>query len=309
MDRELLVPAKSGEIGSLLSTGAILREYFTEISGLSPLTLKVRRWDIALFLQFLERQDALDLSKWLPLDTARFRAELIRDGYAPSTINRILSSLRSFSKWGRGNHWQLDPTKGVADLQLPPPMPKALSEADFYKISKTAELLTLRAPKKYDESRRNRALVALLASSGLRIAEVLNLRLGSVQGRRLVGVLTKRSKIRDVLLSKEAAEIVRAYIEHGRTPGSDHLFTNRYGEGISRNGAALALAKLAQMASSKDHQIHCNPHSFRHRLGKRVRDLAGDVAAARKLGHANTRLVELYATTTEAEDEALADAL
>jgi integrase/recombinase XerD len=309
MDRGLVSSAKSGEIDSLLSTRAILRDYFTEISGLSPLTVKVRRWDIALFLKFLGRQDALDLSKWLPLDTARFRTELIRDGYAPSTINRILSSLRCFAKWGRGKHWQLEPTKGVADLQLAPPVPKALSETDFYKISKAAELLTLRAPKKYDESRRNRALVSLLASSGLRIAEVLNLRVHNLQGRRLVGVLTKRSKIRDVLLSKDAAEIVRAYLEQGRTPGSDYLFTNRYGEGLSRNGVALALSRLAQLASTKNHQIHCNPHAFRHRLGKRVRELAGDVAAARKLGHANTRLIELYATTTEAEDEALTDAL
>lgn len=308
MNTALTMLQKSGQIGEYIGVEEILRAYFAEISGLSPLTLRVRRWDICLFLRFLERHGSLDLRTWLPLDTSRFRAELIKEGYAPNTINRILSSLRNFGRWGVVKHWPFDPCKGVADMQVPSPVPKAISEKDFYKITRAAELLNQGSRRKYDESKRNKALVAVLASSGLRISEVLNLRLHQLQGRRLVGVLCKRSKVRNILLSKEASDILRTYIAEGRTVGpTDHIFTSRYGRSLSRNGAALALEKLAHVAGVEG--FH-NPHAFRHRLGKRVRQLAGDVAAARKLGHSSgTRLVELYATTTDTEDEALADAI
>ncbi len=310
MNTQTFLPARIPSNGGVKSTEAILREYFSEASGISSASLRAKRWDITLFLQCFERHNGhTDLSSWIPIDTARLRSDMLREKYAPASINRVLATLRTFSRWMRDNSYiALDSCKGVSDIQLPTLTPKALPDADFFRIAKTAELLTHRPRRKYDESLRNKALVACLASSGCRISEILNLKVGQLDGRRLVNVFCgKQSKVRNVLVSTDAAEVIRTYIDKGRTPGSDYLFTSRYGGKLSRTGATKALGMLARLASSPGHQIKANPHAFRHRVGKKSRDAHGDVFAARRLGHADLRMVERYGTTTDAQLERMID--
>ncbi len=287
----------------------ILKEYFSEVSGLSPATLEAKGRDLRLFLTYFERaNNHLELSTWLPLDTARFRLELIKKPFAPASINRILASVRHFGRFGwEKGYWSVDPTKGVRDLELPALQPKFLEESNLHKLRKAAELLCLRNQRGYDQSLRNRVMLETLYASGIRVSELINLRLANLEGKKLRGVLCKGSKSRDILIPQYAADLIHEYIATTRVPGSDFIFTNREGNGLDRRSVGRALDRLAEVASTKSHAVHVSPHMLRHTHAKRIRQIRDPVSTARRLGHSSLAYVERYSSSTLADDEKLMD--
>jgi site-specific recombinase XerD len=151
-------------------------------------------------------------------------------------------------------------------------------------------------------------MLAALNASGLRISELLNLRLHQFVGKRFVNVLCKGGKIRTILIMQEAATLIREYVERYRTSASDYLFTNRYGDKLSRNGIAGALQRIASHANvnlSADDQIELRPHLLRHRHAYKARSAHGDVFAAKRLGHSSLKHLERYAGLSEDEEQAI----
>ncbi|MGK5085481.1 tyrosine-type recombinase/integrase [Bdellovibrionota bacterium FG-1] len=111
-----------------------------------------------------------------------------------------------------------------------------------------------------------------------------------------------------MLITTEAAELVRDYVDHHRTAGSDFLFSNRYGQHLSRNGIAEALHRLASHASVNlpaGDKIELRPHLLRHRHAYKARSVHGDVFAAKRLGHSSLRHLERYAGLSEQEERDL----
>ena len=152
----------------------------------------------------------------------------------------------------------------------------------------------------------------LLNSSGLRIAEVLNLRLPQVEGRHLKSVWCKGNRVRDVLISKEAAGLLQDYILNYRSDGEDFVFLNRDGRQLSRNGAADAFNKIAALANislTDTEKIKLHPHRLRHRHAKKARDRMGDIFAQKRLGHSSGRYIERYTRLSESEEEDIVDSI
>lgn len=292
---------KSGEV--------VLRDYFAEVSGLSPLTLEAKMRDLKKFTAFfMEVTGGLDLSSWLPIDSARFSSQL-QNRYAPATVNRIMASLKSFGRWGRENgHWQLDPCKGIRDLALPELKPKAVPAQDLHRIRRTCELLSLRqGMRDYDQSLRNHAIIESLNSSGLRVSELLRLRLDQVEGKRFKRVLCKGGRVRDVLIGSAAAAVIQRYVAEGRKSTSPYLFVNRWGEPLTRNGLGKVLRGIANLASSENHPVKLTPHMLRHSHGYAAREAKDAVFAQRRLGHSSLRYIERYCTTPDDVEEKLVE--
>lgn len=314
---ESLSLEKVGAIPSDKDFLILLRRYFDEeVMGLSPLSIKAKREDLGKFLQFFNRMNGhLRVNEWLPRDTKTFIDDLIKQNYKPSTINRTLASVRTFGKWLHGNGIiNLDPCRKIRELQLPAPEPKRITELDFHRIMKTVEVFISAPKSKLDQSFRNKTIMVLLYNSGLRINEILNLKVIQVQsvGKKLVHVYCKGNKVRDVKISKECIELIEEYISNYRIGGSEYLFTNRYGEKISRNGFAEALHLIAKTASVNlpdGEEFFVTPHRFRHSVGYRARELKGDVWAAERLGHASLNFVGRYGTISDIDDEKLVDEL
>lgn len=314
-EKELFPYEKHDDFGYDKVSAEILEKYFsTEVMGLSRLTIKSKREDLIKFvIYFKSLTGALDFKTWMPSDTKAFLDELQKQDYAPATINRILASLRSFGKWLRDEGViALDPCRKVKQLQLSPFTPKRISDIDYRRLVRTTEVLQSARRTKISQHFRNKAIMALLNNSGLRIWEVLNLKLSQLNGKILKQILCKGGKVRDVRISKDCAEVLEEYVTSHRKAGSNYVFTNRYGKRLSRNGIAKAFHKVESITNvtlKDDDQIHVTPHKFRHSVGFRARELKGDVWAASRLGHSTLNYIGRYATFDEKQESDLVEKL
>lgn len=311
MSNEIVkVPSFGSEMAELLK-----KYYVEELSGLSALTLKVRRTDLKKFLLFFqEMYGSLDLKFWYPHDSKRFVDELSKQGYAPAYVNRNLASIKSFGRWlWENNYIQHNPVKGLREIQIDQAQPKALKDKEWFRFQKASELLIAKPRSKYAQDFRNKVIALTLEASGLRIEEVLSLSLEQFVGNKFVNVRTKGNKVRaSVSIKKEVADFIREYASSYRTNGSKILFTNRYGQRISRNGVAQALNKIAHVAngafSEGGSPIKIHPHKFRHTHAKKLYDNTHDpLLVAKRLGHnSGTKYVSRYASVVESQiDEAI----
>ena len=305
------MPQKVGTFASDKDFRSVVPRYFVEeVAGGSPLTAKAKRDDLKKFLLYYQGLNGhLRANEWQPRDSRLFIEELQRQGYMPATVNRQLATLRTFGKWLRDKQViSVDPCKGIKDLVLPTCQPKAVRDIEYHRICKAADVLIGKPTTKISQDVRNRAIVELLNSSGLRISEVLDLRVSQLVGKKLVNVRCKGGKYRDVLITKHAAEMVHDYIQSHRISTEPWLFVNRYGGCLSSKGAGDGLAKIAAYANAtlpESEKIHLHAHRLRHRHGYQARKLKDPVFAAKRLGHASLKYVERYAGLDEAEEEAL----
>ncbi len=308
-------PENVGDFGSDKNLAALAHAYLdAEIVGIkSPLTLKAKVQDLKKFLAFFQATNGhLNTTTWLPRDTKLFIEVLAREQYAAATSNRVLATLKSFVKWlASKGAVQLDPCRGVHEIQVMPSPPKWINDLDYHRLRKSADFLASRNVHAHSQGVRDRALLEVLNSSGLRIAEILNLRASQLHGRCLRQVLCKGNRVRDVLITKEAAGLLHDYLTQ-RLAGAGFLFLNRDGEQLSRNGAANALNKIAAQASVSlpdEEKIRLHPHRLRHRHAKKARDRMGDIFAQKRLGHTSGRYLERYTRLSEKEEEEIIETL
>jgi len=264
--------------------------------GLSRNTLEAYRSDLLQFGAYL-RTVRVDVLEAQHSDLAGFLDSLAqphddRPASRPATLQRKAACLRSFYRHlRRENIIQHDPT---ADLRAPrksQKLPQVLSRGDVDRL--------LRAPKGTDPGAlRDRALLELMYACGLRASEATDLEVGDVDLE--AGVLRARgkgSKERLVPVGREAVTAVRLYLERGRpmlTATSDdrHLFVNRRGTGLTRQGLYKIVQRHARSVGLEDRM---SPHTLRHTFATHL--LAGgcDLRAVQEmLGHADIATTQIY---------------
>src|SRR5690349_6783714 len=264
--------------------------------GLSRNTLEAYRSDLLQFGAFLARRDT-DVLRAEHGDLAGFLSELATGGpdrpaVAPATLQRKAACLRSFYRHlRREGELHHDPT---ADLRAPrksQKLPQVLTRGEV------ATLLS--APRGSDPGAlRDRALLELMYACGLRASEAIGLEVGDVDLD--AGVLRARgkgSKERLVPVGREAVTAVRVYLERGRsvlTATSDdrHLFVNRRGTGLTRQGLYKIVQRHARAVGLEDRM---SPHTLRHTFATHL--LAGgcDLRAVQEmLGHADVATTQIY---------------
>jgi integrase/recombinase XerD len=264
--------------------------------GLSRNTLEAYRSDLLQFGAHL-RETGVDVLAAQHADLAGFLDALAagsddRAAARPATLQRKAACLRSFYRHlRRENVVQHDPT---ADLRAPrksQKLPKVLSRGDVDRL--------LRAPKGTDPGAlRDRALLELMYACGLRASEATDLEVGDVDLK--AGVLRARgkgSKERLVPVGREAVNAVKAYLERGRqqltaTTDDRHLFVNRRGTGLTRQGLYKIVQRHARSVGLEDRM---SPHTLRHTFATHL--LAGgcDLRAVQEmLGHADIATTQIY---------------
>jgi len=313
------LPVKSVEkvddFGSHKNFQTLLKRYFEEeVMGLSLLTIKAKREDLQKFLLFFHGiNNNFNASEWHLRDSKLFVDELIKQGYAPASVNRILATVRAFGRWLRDiGIINNDPCRKIKELQPLPLKPKRIDDLSYHRLMKTSDVLTNGQQSEHSQNFRNKTIMALLNNSGLRIHEILGLKLWQFQdkGKKLVEIRCKGGKIRDVRISKECCELINEYISVHRTDLSDYLFTNRYGKQLSRNGIGKALHRISGITNVRlgsQEKIQVTPHKFRHRHAYNVRQLKGDSFAAQRLGHSSLAYIGRYATPDSREEEDLVE--
>lgn len=259
--------------------------------GLSDNTRDAYRSDLALFNGWLDERGVrlAEAGREVILDHLAWR--LANDYKARSTA-RLLSGLRGFYRFLlREGAIAVDPTLRVEMPHLGRPLPKALSEADVEAL--------LAAPDTGDPlGLRDRAMLEVLYATGLRVTELVSLRLEQINPRQ--GVLRtfgKGNKERLVPLGDEAMHWLERYLRQGRglllgDKASDVVFPSLRGDQMTRQTFWHRIklhAKMATIASS------ISPHTLRHAFATHLLNHGADLRTVQLLlGHTDLSTTQIY---------------
>lgn len=218
---------------------------------------------------------------------------LVELGFAPASISRYLSTLKSYSAYlADAGILDDDPIRGLQGPRQQRYKPQSLTRQDIDALYDSLEAAVLREAT---GARRDLCLVELLYGLGLRISEATGLKLDQVRLQEgVVLVQGKGSKQRLVPLGRKVAESIRRYLEtdweaKGRT---DTLLLNRFGRPLSRMGAWKIVQRICGEAGIR---IAVSPHTFRHTFATHLIEAGADLRAVQEmLGHADISTTQIY---------------
>lgn len=251
----------------------------------SPHTLDAYRRDLAALSQWAEAQ-ALDL---LALDGHALRAFVAaehRRGLSPKSLQRRLSACRSLYRWLlKQGRIATNPTDGVRAPKAPRKLPQVLD------VDEAVQLVEL--PTDAPLGLRDRALLELFYSSGLRLSEVCALRWHDLDvDGGLVTVLGKGSKQRIVPVGSHALRALQAWRTASAGTPDGFVFPGRGGARINARTIQLRMKQLA-LRQGVFKRIH--PHLLRHSFASHVLESSGDLRGVQELlGHADIATTQIY---------------
>lgn len=264
--------------------------YIADERNLSPHTRTAYQRDLGEFRAFLERQGGSGREALARIDSfmlRRYLAELHKRNQRTS-IARKLSALRTFFRYlVREGVLAGNPAEGLSTPKLNRYLPKTLSVDEAAALMERgygASLLDLR----------DRAIVELFYSSGLRVSELTGLDVGSLSLReKLVRVLGKGRKERILPIGRKAHQALVAYLEERGMPAEEEpLFLNAQGGRLTPRSVQRNLkTRLIKSGVLKD----ISPHALRHSFATHLLDGGADLRAIQELlGHVSLSTTQKY---------------
>ncbi|HEY5665422.1 MAG TPA: tyrosine recombinase XerC [Gammaproteobacteria bacterium] len=256
---------------------------------LSEHTVKAYGRDLQAFLDYCEREGLGHLQELNPFVIQGFAAESHRRGLAPRSIARRLSAVRSFLN-GLIEAGRLV-TNVAADISAPKPSRRLPGTLDADQV---AELLEVSGDDAL--TARDHAMLELFYSSGLRLAELVNLDLPDLDfADQTVRVTGKGNKTRVVPVGRHALEAIQRWLplRLGIAGAAEQaLFVSRKG---GRLAARSVQARLARWSKAKGSARHLYPHLLRHSFATHLLESSGDLRAVQELlGHASISTTQVY---------------
>jgi integrase/recombinase XerC len=233
--------------------------------------------------------EALHVSRWRDVHADQvqgFIAKAHRNGLSPGSLRDMLSAYRSFYRYlAREGEAAANPALGVRSPKSPRKLPQVLD------VDEVSALLDFSADD--PEAVRDRALLELLYSSGLRVSELTSVRWRDLDlAEGLIRVTGKGSKTRIVPVGAKAITALQALREQDRPGADDPLVRGRLGKPLTPDGVRTRLKRRA-----KDQGVwkRVYPHLLRHSCASHVLESSGDLRAVQELlGHADIGTTQIY---------------
>lgn len=251
----------------------------------SPHTLRAYRKDLEEFSSFFSgRPEDIEM-----IDVRGFIADQIRQGLSKTTAGRRLASLRSFVRFlNREGCLESNPARLVATPKAQKLLPKFLDVDDVFALIEKPEGIGF-IPA------RDRAILELLYSSGLRVSEVSGLNMEDINTKEgLVKVRGKGRKERLVPVGSKAVEALKTYLVEKillkKKDGA--LFLNRLGKRFTERGIRRIVVKYARMLGISG---SIGPHTLRHTFASHLLQGGADLRVIQELlGHASLSTTQKY---------------
>jgi len=255
----------------------ILNQYLNsleKINNYSLNTIKSYKNDISQYLN--EENNLGEFSNFLKICSKK--------NYSKSTINRKITSVRSFLIWSaENNYFERNLIKSVASLKTDKKLPNVLT-ANYIN-----ELLNS-LPVSNNKEIRDKAILEIMYSSGLRVSEVSNLKIQDIRSNKSIKVLGKGSKERILPITERAFECINNYIMVSR-----EIFTNE------KSGQFLFLGIRGGKLSDREIRrivklrVGTFPHSIRHTFATHLLDGGADLRIVQELlGHNDPNTTQIY---------------
>jgi len=267
----------------------------TQERNLSPHTRLSYQRDLAALASWCDQQS---LSEWTQLDHGHVRAFAARShagGLAPASVQRRLSAVRSFYQFlqreGLAAH---NPAADVRAPKRPKRLPRTL---DADQMARVLEAPAASAGQQDERLQiRDMAIMELLYSSGLRLAELVGLNLDALDlADRTVRVTGKGNKTRIVPVGKQAVTTLRRWIRDRAAlakPAETAVFVSQNGR---RLGPRAIQLRLAAIAKTQGVPAKLHPHLFRHSFATHLLESSQDLRGVQELlGHADISTTQVY---------------
>jgi integrase/recombinase XerD len=242
-------------------------------------------------IQCSEYHQNISLPNWNSEDIADVLLELTKQGKSPRSIARTLSALRSFFKFLREQKLRSDNPVAVHKTpKIGRSLPKDLSEQDVEALINAPDISTALGL-------RDRAMFEVLYACGLRVSELLNLKLELINLKQgYLRIVGKGNKERLVPLGQIACEWVEKYLNDARPvlhkTATDYLFLTQHGGIMSRQNFWYAIKRYALQAGI---QAELSPHTLRHAFATHLLNHGADLRVVQMLlGHSDLSTTQIY---------------
>ena len=269
-------------------------DYLALEKGLSENSIEAYQRDVNQFAEFLLAECGVNLpNTFKAKHIERYISYMYDLGLASNSQARIISGIRSFCKYMRIEKlMDTDPLELISTPKLSRKLPDVLTVDDIEKIISSVDMSK-------NEGVRNRAILEVLYSCGLRVSELVNLQISRLDMiDSLVSVIGKGNKERLVPIGSQACQAIASYLDHYRSKlninegHEDTLFLGRYGRGLTRQMIFTILKNAARSAGIKK---KISPHTFRHSFATHLVEHGADLRAVQEmLGHAQITTTEIY---------------
>jgi integrase/recombinase XerD len=258
--------------------------------GLSKNTLESYRTDLSQFNGWLEKQKShllaanqADIQQYLAVKFPQSK---------PRSISRLIASMRRFYRYAlRENLIKTDPTLQIESPKLPRSLPKSLNEQEVEDLLNAPDI-------NQPIGLRDRAMLELLYASGLRVSELVGVKVNEVSTQDgVVRVTGKGSKTRLVPMGEEAADWITKYLKQARPEIlqkrlCDALFVTARAEAMTRQAFWYLIKRYALQAGITKHM---SPHVLRHAFATHLLNHGADLRVVQMLlGHADISTTQIY---------------
>lgn len=270
--------------------------YLAVERGLARNTLISYQSDLLFFKNFCLRKGFNPLGPDNRGAVAAYLLELKKEGKSAATISRRLAALKSLYKFLiNDGRLEKDPTENLESPKKVQKLPRVLTTDEVDRLLAQPRIST-------PGGLRDKAMLELLYATGMRVSELVSLELGSVNLEEgYVRCLGKGSKERIVPIGQVAEHYLKAYLQRARAKlmirgVSRHLFLNRYGSMMTRQGFWKIIKKYTAKALIKK---DITPHTLRHSFATHLLENGADLRAVQELlGHADISTTQIYTHLT-----------
>lgn len=266
--------------------------------GLSLNTRSSYQRDLKKYLEFLKEQS---IASWQEVDRyiiMEFLQVLHNEQQSSATVIRTISSLRGFHQYLRQERiTDHDPMQHIDSPKKVQKLPNTLSVDEVTRLIETP-----------DTSKplgiRNRAILEVMYATGLRVSELVELKLGDLHlSIGLLQTIGKGDKERIIPLGDYAIQWIERYLAEARpkliknNPDELHLFVNHHGQSLSRQGIWKNLKQIVRDAGIEK---NITPHTLRHSFATHLLENGADLRIVQELlGHADISTTQIYTHITK----------
>lgn len=267
--------------------------------GLSANTVTSYKRDIEKYLTFLTEKKITQLDEVSRFEILDFLQTLRQSGAADNSIIRMVSSLRKFHQYlKRESIVSDDPMQLINTPKKASTLPKAISPQAVEQLLEAPDTTTPLGV-------RDRTILELMYATGLRISELVNLKLSDMHlTMGFIQTMGKGEKERIIPLGEIASQWLdhyldgaRVYLQDQSAETSEYVFLNSRGKGLSRQGV---WKKVKQLALEAGIDQNVTPHTLRHSFATHLLENGADLRMVQELlGHADISTTQIYTHITK----------
>ena len=274
----------------------IFLDYLTVEKGLARNSLAAYETDLRKFGVWLGDQN-LELDRVERIHIVRYFQSQRSAGISARSVARALAAIRGMFRFlVAERHLKNDPTENLENPKLWSTLPKSLHSTEV-------EALLSAPDRETPEGLRDRAMLELLYATGLRVSELIKVRIEDVvMDAGFLRTMGKGSKERIVPFGDTARNAILDYIDNGRAAfdkyNDPYLFLSIRGRPMTRQSFWMKVSKYARQAGIKS---HISPHVLRHSFATHLLENGADLRSVQMmLGHADISTTQIYTHVSRA---------